>query len=282
MNSILSRTLNLIVFTLALLSSLYGCTLDAAAVRNQGVDERFSRVARMIDQQKELLMSESVAKELSEEELAVLVSNDGEAVARGMLGEEDGRAVMDYVYTASTSQDAYEVLDSAKGLMSAEDYEQVKSQIASIEDDARHLYAMNSRAMTTAQMKKFYGELKSLVVKATVLLTAAIVYAFIPKVMVWGKVSAACVAAVAAGILASGIMTVIEYKNYGGEKVEFTEWISSIYEDAFAEWAIASSIITTGAAAGYSPVITALIIAAFALYDVLDEADGMYKLVNKG
>ena len=249
MNSILSRTLNLIVFTLVLLSSLYGCTLDAAAVKNQGVDERFSRVARMIDQQKELLMSESVAKELSEEELAVLVSNDGEAVAR---------------------------------LMSNEDYEQVKSQIASIEDDARHLYAMNSRAMTTAQMKKFYGELKSLVVKATVLLTAAIVYAFIPKVMVWGKVSAACVAAVAAGILASGIMTVIEYKNYGGEKVEFTEWISSIYEDAFAEWAIASSIITTGAAAGYSPVITALIIAAFALYDVLDEADGMYKLVNKG
>ena len=71
MNSILSRTLNLIVFTLVLLSSLYGCTLDAAAVRNQGVDECFSRVARMIDQQKELLMSESVAKELSEEELAV-------------------------------------------------------------------------------------------------------------------------------------------------------------------------------------------------------------------
>ena len=116
---------------------------------------------------------------------------------------------------------------------------------------------------------------------AAALLTAAIVYALVPKAVVWGKVSAACVAAVAAGVLASGVMTFVGYKNYGGEDFDFVSWLQSVVEDSYAEWAIAASVIATASAAGRSPLMTALILVALAAYQVFDEAQDMYKIVMK-
>ena len=162
-----------------------------------------------------------------------------------------------------------------------DEYEKLEDQVDDIRERSARMFDEQSRAMSTEQQKKFYKELQSLVVKAVVLLTAAVVYALIPKVVVWGKVSAACVAAVAAGVLASGVMTFVGYKNYGGGDFDFVSWLQSVVEDSYAEWAIAASVIATASAAGRSPLMTALILVALAAYQVFDEAQDMYKIVMK-
>ena len=101
--------------------------------------------------------------------------------------------------------------------------------------------------------------------------------------MIWGKVSAACVVAVAAGVVASGVCTFFEYRQFGipGDDLpSFESWLESIYKDSYSAWAIAASMIATGTAAKRSPVVTGLIIAAFSLYGVIDEARPILKKYN--
>ena len=273
------KGMNAALLVLISLSTLFSCTLDANAVKNAGESEMTGRVARMIDEQLAFLMSEDVAHLLSDEELALLMTNpDGRSIVSRALEEEDGEKYIEYSYTAVTSGNPDEILRSARDLIPEEEYEKLEAQVDEVHSRSRAFFLENSRAMNNEQRKKFYNELQSLVVKAVVLLTAAVVYACIPTVVVWGKVSAACVAA---GILASGIMTVVGYRSIDSDSYDFPSWLTSVYEDSFAQWAIASSVITASAAAGRSPVVTALILVAFTVYDVFDEAKAMFKIVNK-
>lgn len=276
------KGVNAALLVLISLSTLFSCTLDANAVKNAGESEMTGRVARMIDEQLTYLMSEDVAHLLSDEELALLMTEpDGRSIVSRALEEEGGEKYIEYSYTAVTSDNADEILRSARELIPEDEYEKLEAQVDEVHSRSRAFFLENSRAMNNEQRKKFYNELQSLVVKAVVLLTAAVVYACIPTVVVWGKVSAACVAAVAAGILASGIMTVVGYRSIDSDSYDFPSWLTSVYEDSFAQWAIASSVITASAAAGRSPVITALILVAFTVYDVFDEARAMFNIVNK-
>ena len=75
-------------------------------------------------------------------------------------------------------------------------------------------------------------------------------------------------------------MTVIGYQRYGGDEFDFLSWIKSVCEDSYAEWAIAASVISTAAAAELSPVMAALVLIAFATYQVFDEAQTMYAIAK--
>lgn len=288
MRNICIKGLNITLLVLITLSTLFSCTLDASASARTTELEKSSRVARMIDETLGSLMSESVAEALDEEGLAELMAitsetegMDGRGIVARMLEGEDGREILDYTYLAITSQDADEILESARPLVDQDDYLELKSQTAEIKARAMDVYRASSRTMNSEQQQKFYKELQALVVKAVVMLTAAVVYACIPAVVVWGKVSAACVAAVCAGVLAAGVMTVVGYKRYGGEDFDFLSWLQSVCEDSYAEWAIAASAITTASAAGKSPLITSLILVALAAYQVFDEAQDMLKIAKK-
>ena len=286
--NVLTRGINVMLLVLMTLTTLFSCTLDAEAARKAGEREMSSRVARLIDEQMTRLMSDSVASLLSPQDMEELRAvtepvrgMDGRNVVSRMLEEENGQAYLEYTYTIATSSDMDEILSSARPLMSSEEFGRLEEQVEQLESRSARFFEQRSRAMSTEQQKKFYKELQSLVVKAVVLLTAAIVYALVPKAVVWGKVSAACVAAVAAGVLASGVMTFVGYKNYGGEDFDFVSWLQSVVEDSYAEWAIAASVIATASAAGRSPLMTALILVALAAYQVFDEAQDMYKIVMK-
>lgn len=286
--NVLTRGINVMLLVLMTLTTLFSCTLDAEAARKAGEREMSSRVARLIDEQMTRLMSDSVASLLSPQDMEELRAVtepvrglDGRNVVSRMLEEENGQAYLEYTYTIATSSDMDEILSSARPLMSSEEFGRLEEQVEQLESRSARFFEQRSRAMSTEQQKKFYKELQSLVVKAVVLLTAAIVYALVPKAVVWGKVSAACVAAVAAGVLASGVMTFVGYKNYGGEDFDFVSWLQSVVEDSYAEWAIAASVIATASAAGRSPLMTALILVALAAYQVFDEAQDMYKIVMK-
>lgn len=286
--NVLTRGINVMLLVLMTLTTLFSCTLDAEAARKAGEREMSSRIARLIDEQMTRLMSDSVASLLSPQDMEELRAvtepvrgMDGRNVVSRMLEEENGQAYLEYTYTIATSSDMDEILSSARPLMSSEEFGRLEEQVEQLESRSVRFFEQRSRAMSTEQQKKFYKELQSLVVKAVVLLTAAIVYALVPKAVVWGKVSAACVAAVAAGVLASGVMTFVGYKNYGGEDFDFVSWLQSVVEDSYAEWAIAASVIATASAAGRSPLMTALILVALAAYQVFDEAQDMYKIVMK-
>ena len=289
MKELCLKTVNALLVGVLCLMTLFSCTLEASAVHAVSQSERSSRVARMIDQQLTMMMSSDVADILTPEQVAAydsfkqsVADADGRTIVSRMLEEEKGEDYLNLSYTLLTSDDVNQIISSTMPLVPQGEYEQLKAEVEKIEENAARHYRIVSRAMSTEQQAKVYKELQGLVVKAVVLLTAAVVYAIIPNVMVWGKVSAACVASVCAGILASGIMTVVGYARYGEseEDFDFPSWLKSVYDDSFAQWAIASSVIATTAAAGKSPVMTSLILVAFALYNVFDEASAMYKLVK--
>lgn len=288
MRKMMLKGINVMLLVLMTLATLFSCTLDASAVKTVSEREMSSRVARMIDETMAQMMDSSVAEFLTPEQVAELEAVkdstqglDGRSIVSRMLEEEQGEEVLSYSYTMITSDDVDEILASARPLVGEVEYGKLVQQVDEIEARAMEAYEGASRAMSGEQQKKFYKELQGLVTKAVVLLTAALVYALIPNVMVWGKVSAACVAAVCAGVLASGVMAIVGYKTVDkGEDFDFLTWLKSVGEDAYAEWAIASSVIATSAAAGKSPVITALILAALALYQCFDEGVALFEIAS--
>ncbi len=250
---------------------LFGCSLDAKSADMADDDQMKNRVARVIDAQLESVipqLEEELSLEL--EDMDLLYSADGDYVVARAIEESGGMDYIAFSDNIANAESAEQVVEAAKGLVSDEDYRYLLDTVAEQEARAREFFIENSRAMTSAQQKAFYKDLKAMVVKATVLLTAGLVYACIPKVYVWGKVSAACAVSVAAGIAASGIMNVIEYYKYGREYESFDKWIESVYSTAYGEWAIASTVIATGTAAKRSPVVTGLIVVVYGLYGVLE------------
>ena len=152
MRNICIKGLNITLLALITLSTLFSCTLDASASARTTELEKTSRVARMIDETLGSLMSESVAEALDEEGLAELMAitgetegMDGRGIVARMLEGEDGREILDYTYLAITSQDADEILESARPLVDQDDYLELKSQTAEIKARAMEVYRAFSR-----------------------------------------------------------------------------------------------------------------------------------------
>ena len=281
------KTVGFIMVLIMMFTTLAGCTLDAAVAGRVTKEEVRSRVARIIDEE---MMN--ILPYLEENDDVSLTDEEGRSIdLRSMKGseivaratDEGGEKYIDFSYSVLTAESSDEIVKSAQGLVSEEDYQYLLERVREEEEHAARMYEELSRSLTMAQQKELYRDLKKLVIKAVVLLTAGLVYAAIPKTMIWGKVSAACVVAVAAGVVASGVCTFFEYRQFGipGDDLpSFESWLESIYKDSYSAWAIAASMIATGTAAKRSPVVTGLIIAAFSLYGVIDEARPILKKYN--
>lgn len=264
------RYFNIVMLVFMTSFLLFSCTMEAESLTAELEGEVKSRVARAIDSQLEDVIpqiKDDIAGDI--EDIDLLYQANGEyIVARAIEeGGMDYLVFSDKITRASTTD---EILSAAKPVLPEEEYKVLLERVEEEESKARALYEECSRAMTSAQQKAFYKDLKKMVVKAVVLLTAGLVYACIPKAMVWGKVSAACAVSVAAGIAASGILNVMEYYRYGKEFDSLDTWLKDVYSSAYGEWALASTVIATGTAAKRSPVVTGLIIIAYALYGVLE------------
>lgn len=274
----ITRAVNLLLLLVMAASLLAGCTLEASAANKAYRREVHSRVARMIDEELSTVLP-YVEDELPSDFRSVGTIS-GDAVVSRMLSEDKGEEYIDFSYALMTHRDVEGVLKAAEELVPEEEMVKLREDIEAEEARAMAFYEEASRDLTSAQQKAFYSDIKKLVVKASVLLTAAVVYAFIPNTVVWGKVSAACAAAVAAGFVASGILTVFEYHRYDTDQPALDEWIESVYKDSYAAWGLAASVIATGTAAKRSPVVTALIVAVFAAYNVLKDVRPLLKKYN--
>ena len=147
--------------------------------------------------------------------------------------------------------------------------------------EARLLREVGSRyrALSPAQEEEFFASLKSLVIKTAVLLTAAVVYAFVPEMVFWGKISAAAAVAVAAGILSTTFISIVEHYKLDREVDEsFQSWLEDVTTEPAASWAIAAAMINLGTSLNRSPVLTALILGVFAVFNIVDEVQTMLNL----
>lgn len=265
------ENLNRIIAIALIMAIVSSCTMDLGGPKAMSERLLISRSARLME-----VYIDEVAEAISDDELpgfreAWQRGFSSEDVARGTLSEEGGREYLEFTIYANDYESVDEVISSASALAPAEELEGVREQIDELEKKLYESAAEDARLMTEAQKKAFYSELRKLVVKAAVLLTAAIVYAFVPNMMFWGKVSAASAVAIAAGVLAATLLSIIEYAKTGSSSVTFEEWVKEITSEPAAAWAIASGLIATNTAMGRSPVTAAIIIAVFAVYGIVDD-----------
>jgi len=195
----------------------------------------------------------------------------GSRVADAIMSEENGQKYLNFTYSVSHYNDVDDVLSAAKGLIDEDSYEDLMDQTEETARGYGYNFDRNSRKLSPLQQKDFLKTSKTLLVRSIVLLTAGIVYACVPNLMIWGKVSAAVGIAVAAGMVAYTIVSLWEFYEYDYTSAEFfDQWLEEVKKIPSAEKIVITSAITIGKSVSESPVVTGIIIAVFGLYNVLE------------
>ncbi len=268
------------VFLIAVM--LVSCAMPSSGPGAPQKSVLLTTSARAIDEH-----LESIRGLLDDEipELSSLGQLTGEEVARRTLEEDNGQKYLEFCYYTYTEsfESTEDVLRSAEGLISQEEIDSIRAEGEEFEKALRELYDPEVRKLSTAQQAAFNKDLKKLVVKAVVLLTASAVYALIPNYIFWGKISAAIALAVAAGVLSMTLMSIIEYfkaEKKENAKLTMSEWLKEVTTEPAAAAAMATGIIATGKAVSRTPFTTAVILAAFGIFNILDDAKAILNNYN--
>ena len=276
------RIFNVLVVSLLIASTLISCSPNLAGPSGIPQEDVVRVSARVIEKEYDRVRSALIESgEYSEEDFASFGELDGESVVRGALenGNED---VLNFLYSTCEGKSTGEILQNAKPLLSDSSYKELEAKVRELEEKAGEWGEEISRGLATSQKEEFYKDLRSMVVKTVVLLTAAIVYALMPKTMFWGKVSAATAVSVAAGVVTSAFITLVEWSDedlkYSDKS--FDTWLSDISVEPFADWALAQGVLNTQMAATNNPVTSALVLGVFALYHIGDNAKTLLKKYN--
>ncbi len=272
-------------FVFYLIVSLLGCSMawEPFSTPPVAYEDMVPLVARVIDEQ-----LETVLPVLEEEgEWTTLARSleegiSGEMVVDELLQEEGGEAYLNFCYSVASGLESEELLKEAQGLMGAEEYAQLSEQFSSARSLLLEHGEEMSRALPPNQRAEFMRDLQKLVTKTLVLMVAGIVYACIPKVIFWGKITAAAAISVAAGIVATSVMSIYRYYKYDDESLSasFQDWLVDVTTEPAASFAVATSMITVGKTMSTSPVVTGLIIIVFSIYQVMDLVKPMLKKYN--
>ncbi len=269
------------ISTFMILVLIASCALEGAGPGKPERSVIVSESARMIDRHLERVIREL---EIHEDmpELTSQGTLSGEIVTRGLLEEENGERYMDFLYYSDRFESVDDVINSVSGLVSESDLAEIKTEADKIEARLLAFADEEMRALNETQKAEFYKDIRKLVVKSVVLLTAAIVYAAIPNTVFWGKVTAATAVSVAAGVLASTFMRIIECKDGDQDATTqtFSDWLKEVTTEPTVSWAIAAGVINTGKSMGYSPVTTAIILGVFAIYGIKDDLTPILEKYN--
>lgn len=273
------RTVSTFISSLLILIFLTSCQMEVASRTSVNEKELTDRMIAMVDRELDNVIpyiEEDLPSTRSLEDV------NARSIVMKTLEEEQGKRYLEFCYQIDTAATPEEVVKAAEGLISEEDMAMLKAKVQELETKTRTFAEERARTLTGQQQREFYRDLRVLVVKATVLFTAGIVYACIPNTVWWGKITAACAVAVAAGIVAAAILSVVEYYKVDGATLgsSFEGWIDSITKEPYTDWALAASIIATGKTMKRSPALTGVIICVFGLYKVVDELKPMMKKYN--
>lgn len=282
--SFFNKLISLCLILSTLLCSCSPSLSGSGSVRN---DQLMTESERMINEHYEDVRSILIEEgEYSEDELLSYGKLDGETVTRNLASSSSGLSYMNFLYQTEKAERVDEILLAARPLLDEENYKYVEEKALEIEERTLRYAERYSRSLNPNQKEEFYNDLRSFAVKSVVLFTAAVVYAIIPKTMFWGKVSAATAISVAAGIVASTLVTIIEWAdkdtnlNTNEDTTAFESWLDNVTKEPVAAWALANGVITTQEAIGTSPVVAALILAVFAIYNITDGTKKLLKEYN--
>lgn len=261
------------VLVVCLIIPLSGCSMGWEVHAKQKVTDEhlMGTVADLIEEQKEVVWP-YLAEEMSRS-LAASDPSSAEIVTNTME-EQKGREYLEFCYAVgSQGQEVSieEVTAQAQSLLSEDEQQMLEEKL----EAARSLMMVNAenlaRGLAPSQRAAFWKDMQKLVTRSLVLFTAGIVYACIPTVVFWGKVSAATAVAIASGIVASTVMSIWRYYQFGGDLDEtFGEWLTAVTTEPELSYALAASIISVGQTMKRGVVVTGIILCVFALYNVLD------------
>ncbi len=271
-----------IVSALLVVLLLCSCSMPSHRGKSPSESELMSQSAKMLDSQFQMVRSIIIAQE-GVEGFKLEETLTGTEIARGVLSEEKGEEQLGFLYLSDKFETTEEVYAAAGNLIPKEQLEEIKRIAEGVERSLESVYQEGARALSDTQRVEFYKDLRALVVKSVVLLTAAVVYALLPDYMIFGKVSAASAMAIAAGVLSSTLLAIVEWKDSGvlsTSSDNFEAWLIEVTKEPTAAWALASGMIATGKAVNTNPVTTAVSIAVFALYGVTDDLSKMLKSYN--
>lgn len=275
------------VVCILLIASLSGCSMGCEQKSNPAVEdsELFPALARIIDEQWAVVapfLEEELASEAILHGRAMGETPDASRLVELILEEDSGRDYMQFCYAVAMGTDPSIVVELARDLLPKEEYDELRLRVEETERSMRGFMIEQSRALPPNQRAAFMRDLQKLVTKTVVLLVAGIVYACIPNVVFWGKVTAASAIAVAAGIVATTVLSIYRFYQYNSDElsISFQEWIVDVTTDPAAAYAMASSMMTVGKTMVNGPVVTGLVIAVFSIYQVMDMLKPMLKKYN--
>lgn len=270
-----------VVSVLMIAVLLASCSISPSGPASIDRNLVLSESARMIDQEIERVVRElEVHGEI--DGLSDMGTLDGDTVTRGTLSEENGEKYLEFLYMSERFSSVDEVVAVASDIVPKSELDAIVTEADKIEKRLLELYEDDIRALNEKQKAEFYKDIRKIVVKSVVLLTAAIVYALIPNSIVWGKVTAATAVSISAGIAASGFMRLIERKNSdtAAANQTFSDWIQELSTEPTTAWAIAAGIINTGKSLGYNPVTTSIILVVFGIYGIKDDLKPLLEKYN--
>ncbi|MDD3903885.1 MAG: hypothetical protein PHO09_09435 [Sphaerochaeta sp.] len=262
---------------------LSGCSLGwESSYRDKITDkELYPTVARILDEQKEVVweyLDEDVSRYLIEE------IPTGEEIVVSTLTEAQGREYLEFCYAVndgSAENQVEQVVEFARNLISVEEMEHLESQLDETRSRMLGEAEVLAKGLSPSQRAPFWKDMQKLVTRSLVLFTAGVVYACIPTVVFWGKISAATAVAVATGVVASTVMSIWRYYQFGGNLDEtFSEWLMEVTTEPELSYALAASMISVGKTLKRGVVVTGIIICVFALYNVIDMVKPMLLKYN--
>ncbi len=276
------------VVCLLLLVCIVACNMNFSPSFKERIsdEEMKPAVAKVIDAQMDCI------KDSLDEDLRESIDNGGKGtspmtgaqIVELTMQETGGRDYLDFCYAVDISQaslDTDPVMSTAQSVLSEEEYDRLNSQVNELEKNLTEKGNFYAKGLPLDQQEAFFKDLKVLVTRAIVLLVAGIVYACVPKLVFWGKISAAAAISVGAGLVALSIMSLYEYYQYGLEEdMTFEEWFKELIKIPQADFALTTTVTSMAEAMGMGPVVTGIIICVYAIYNVTGLVRNMMETYN--
>lgn len=287
MNSRLRRFLNQSVAVL-LLAAMVSCNAAYLPSFKASItdSEMKPAVAKVIDAQMKYI------KDYLDDDIKARIDGgsskggplSGADIVELTVNEQGGRDYLDFCYAVDLSQaslDVDPVMSTAQSVLSAKEYERLRSQADELEASMTAKGIEFAKGLPLNQQEAFYKDLKVLVTRSVVLLVAGIVYAAVPNLVFWGKISAAAAISVGAGLVAISVMSLYEYYKYGtGEGMDFETWFKDLIKIPQADFALTTTVTAMAEALGMGPVVTGIILCVFAVYNIVGLVRSMLKTYN--
>ena len=287
MNAKTKRTLNQLV-SLLLLAAMVSCNLSYIPSFKASITDSQMKpaVAKVIDAQLGYI------KDYLDEDLKESIENGaskggpltGADIVELTIQEDGGRDYLDFCYAMDLSQsnlDVDPVMETAQSVLSNNEYERLMAQVDELETSLNTKGADYAKGLPVRQQEAFFKDLKTLVTRSVVLLVAGVVYACVPNLVFWGKISAAAAIAIGAGLVAVSVMSLYEYYKYGnGEGVSFEDWFKDLIKIPKADFALTTGVTAMAEALGMGPVVTGIILCVFAVFNIVGMVRTMLKTYN--